>query len=241
MRALAVAAVLLVACGGGAAPAQSAASAGNAAGTARATTAASSAPATAAAQPAFGEVVKSGKTATYKVSYKITATGPGAPAASSGMAMYFKPPKTRLDITGDDGQGQSGALSIYYLENGSFTCTVSGSDKFCFQVSADAAAAQAAGFELQQDLAAEAGSLNAAFKENRSIAGQSALCYVVKGTASLGFTEGTFCYTSSGVPLLSTWSAAGATWTMEATSFSASVPDSDFVLPAPPGKMPGAP
>lgn len=245
MRALVLVAFLVAACGGAAAPSQQATgipTSGDA--TSPPTTAGGAPGATQAAtssQPAFADVVRGGKTATYKVAYKITASGPGAPAAASGMAMYFKPPKTRLDITGGDGQGQGGALSVYYLENGVFMCTVSGSDKLCFQASKDMAEAQAAGFEIQQSLQENASSLNATFREDRSIAGQSALCYVVKGTATLGSSEGTFCYTSSGVPLLSTWSAQGATWTMEATTFSATVPDSDFVLPATPQKMPGTP
>ena len=48
------------------------------------------------------------------------------------------------------------------------------------------------------------------------------------------FSSGAFCYTKDGVPLLSHFAVQGASWTMEATSFSATVADSDFTLPAKP-------
>ena len=91
------------------------------------------------------------------------------------------------------------------------------------------------GFELQSTFQDDPSALNATRQEQRTIAGQQAYCYVLAGTPVTGFSSGTFCYTKSGVPLLSEWTAQGATFKMEATSFSATVPDSDFELPATPG------
>ena len=244
MRSLVVAALILASCGGGAtAPAASepaAAATQGAAATAAPAGAATAAPA-AAAEPAFADIIRSGKAATYKVAYKITVTGAGQGGdAATGMALYFKPPKTRIDLSGTQ-EGKTSAIAIYYLDTGTFFCTADGDQKSCLQTSTDPGEGQAAGFEIQESFREDPAGLNATFRENRTIAGQQALCYVVRGTVALGFSDGTFCYTSSGVPLLSTWSAEGVSWTMEATSYSATVPDNDFTLPAAPMKVPGAP
>src|SRR5438309_315285 len=53
--------------------------------------------------------------------------------------------------------------------------------------------------------------------ETRQIAGQQASCYDVKSTvASAGLTDGRFCYSSQGIPLLQRFEVQGATWSMEA-------------------------
>ena len=71
--------------------------------------------------------------------------------------------------------------------------------------------------------------------ETRQIAGQQASCYDVKSTvASAGLTDGRFCYSSQGIPLLQRFAVQGATWSMEATNLSSTVPDSDFALPSKP-------
>ena len=74
------------------------------------------------------------------------------------------------------------------------------------------------------------------FKETRTIAGAQAYCYDVKSlaAASAGVSAGTFCYSKEGVPLLSQFTVQGASWSMEATSFSTTVTDADFALPAKP-------
>ncbi|HKY49841.1 MAG TPA: hypothetical protein VJP45_01155, partial [Candidatus Limnocylindria bacterium] len=77
---------------------------------------------------------------------------------------------------------------------------------------------------------------NGVLVETRQIAGQQANCYDVKpvsaGTPGLG--EGRFCYSPSGIPLLQRFAAQGGTWSLEATSVSTTVADSDFKLPATP-------
>ena len=54
------------------------------------------------------------------------------------------------------------------------------------------------------------------------------------GQASAGLTDGRFCYSSQGIPLLQRFAVQGATWSMEATNLSSTVPDSDFTLPSKP-------
>ena len=234
MRFLMLASVVLAACGGGGtAPSGGATESGEPAAASQAPGAASAAP-SGDADPKFADILRSGKAASYKVTYKFTSTGSGQ-SGTSEQTWYFKPPKTRLDMIGDDGYGGTTKISMFFLDTGSFLCTEAGGDKSCLQVSADAAAGQNVGFEIQDSLAS--GSFDGTFRERRTIAGQQALCYVVRGAAAL-FTEGTFCYTQSGIPLLSTWATGGASFTMEATAFSTSVADSDFTLPATPQKLP---
>ncbi len=236
MRFLMLLSVVLAACGGGgtSAPSGGATETGQPAAASQAPGGASAAP-SGDAGPKFEDILRSGKTASYKVTYKMTTAGGGQSSATSEQTWYFKPPKTRLDMVGDDGYGSTTRISMFFLDTGSFMCTEAGGQKSCLQISADAAAGQNMGFEIQDSLAS--GSFDGAFQERRTIAGQQALCFVVRGAAAL-FTEGTFCYTQTGVPLLSTWATGGASFTMEATAFSATVADSDFTLPATPQKLP---
>lgn len=146
---------------------------------------------------------------------------------------YFKPPKARFDMAAGTG-GDTGRISMFMLENGTFLCTEGGGEKSCLKTSAEAAAAQNAGFDLQDDFRNDPAAFNATLRETRTLAGEQAFCYLVRGAQTLGFTEGTFCYSRTGIPLLLEWGASGASFKMEATSFSTNVPDSDFQLPAPP-------
>lgn len=236
MRKLLLAVPLVIAACGGSGGTQGGTSAGGDA------TAAPGAPAATGAQaasgPAFAELIRGGKLTTYKVTYKMTGSGPGPDASGSfEQTWYFKPPNTRLDFAGDDGYGGKAKISMFFLANGSFMCTEDGSQKTCLQMPQGAGGSQAAGLELQKSFQSDPGAFNATSRESRTIAGQRAFCYLVKG-AAVGFAEGTFCYTQTGIPLFSEWSATGAKVTMEATAFSTSVPDSDFQLPVPATKFP---
>jgi hypothetical protein len=227
--------VLLVACGGGGTPA---ATPGTQA--ANESAAASAAGATAApseAGPSLADILRTGKLTSYRVAYKMTATGAGQDTGALEQTWYFKPPNTRLDFSVSDGYGGTSKISMFYLSTGSYFCTVAPEGTSCLQVTTDGAGAENLGFEIQDSLQEDPGSFNAAFRDQRTIAGQTALCYVIKGAAAM-FSEGTFCYTRTGVPLLSQWAASGSSFTMEATSFSTEVPDSDFKLPADPIKLP---
>jgi hypothetical protein len=59
--------------------------------------------------------------------------------------------------------------------------------------------------------------------ETRQIAGQQAHCYDVRTVdAAAAFTDGRFCYTRAGIPLLQRFKMTGAEYTLEATSVSLS-------------------
>jgi len=189
-------------------------------------TTASVAPSTAGAS--FGQILGSARTSEYKVTYKLSAAGAGE------QSWYFKPPKARYDFSTTAG-GQSSVVSIYALPDGTFMCFGgTGVAAQCIGMSGlDTALQQNPAALFQQSMFQHPEQFNAVLVETRQIAGQQAQCFDVKSTvvvATLG--DGRFCYSPQGIMLLQRFGAGGATLDMEATSFSTTVPDSDFALPA---------
>lgn len=246
---VALALTVVMACGGGSpAPAGgAAASSGAAAPTAAAATnasAATAAPATAAptaaAQPKLADLLSASKLSQYKITYRIAASGSGAEAMSGDQTWYFKPPRSRFDFSSTMG-GERTTMSIFSLPEGTYMCFALAGQKQCLS-------APATGSPLDQNQAAvtqramidNPGGFGATYKETKTIAGQQGLCYEVAAAAAAagGFSKGTFCYTKEGLTLLSQFTVQGATWSMEATQVSATVPDSDFTLPSTPIKVP---
>jgi hypothetical protein len=56
----------------------------------------------------------------------------------------------------------------------------------------------------------------------------------VTATTAVGLTDGRYCYSAQGIPLLQRFGVQGGTWSMEATKLATTVPDSDFELPSKP-------
>ena len=225
----------IVACGG-ATPATSGATAAASAATttSSAATTASAAASAAASGQKLSDLLAASKAATYKITYKITASGAGAEGFSGEQTWYFKPPRARFDFSMSQG-GQALTIQYFTLPEGSFYCFNVGQVR-CMSV-------QGVGSPLDQNPAAQAqralidnpAQFGATFTSTKTIAGQNGQCYDVKSNATTaGFTSGTFCYTKDGVPLLSQFAAAGSTFSVEATSYSTNVADSDFTLPAKP-------
>lgn len=199
-------------------------------------------PAPAPAQaPSFLDIVGAGKQATYKVVYKISGTGGGA-AMSGEQTIYSKPPKTRVDMN-LGAAASTGSASIYNLEDGTYMCTAQAAMKNCFKMARDQAMQQSQGAQSQDEVQSNPGQYETTYQGPRQIAGQQAQCYGVKPKpgGSADFTEGTFCYASQGVPLLTQVKSQGTDMTMEATSYSSTVADADFQLPAQPMEMPQIP
>ena len=217
----------LAACGGAAAPAAPAPAATTAAAAATSTQAASTAAAATSSGPNIADVLKAGKLSTYKVTYKWTIVT-GGQSQESEQTWYYKAPNSRFDFSA----GPGATFSVFSLADGTYVCTNAGGSAFCQKSAAGAAlqANPAADFGLQ--LQTDPGQFNSSYQGVKSIAGQQAQCYAVKSLAGAAFAEVTSCYTATGVPLLTTMSAQGSTFTMEASSFSTTVADSDFTLPA---------
>jgi len=220
---LAGVAMALAACGGAASPAPQATTAGT-------TSVAGSTQSTATGAqsgPNIADLLKAGKTTTYKATYTWTIAAGGQSTAST-QTWYSKSPNSRFDYS----VGQGASFSIYSLADGTYLCTIVAGSGFCQKASGQAAFGQnpAADFALQ--LQGDPSKFNATFTGSQSIAGQQAQCYKVQSVAAGAFSDVSTCYSSSGVPLKTTISASGSTITMEATDFSTTVVDSDFTLPA---------
>ncbi len=226
---VAIALIALSACGGAASPAANAPTATTAGATQAATT---TAPAgtTGSAGPNIADLLKAGKTSTYKVTYTWTVTGSGQ-NVSSTQTWYYKAPNARFDFSA----GPGASFSIYALPDATYICSSAGGSAFC-QKSAggQGAFAQNPAADFATQLQTDPGQFNATFTGSQTIAGQQAQCYSVKGlgTAAAGFGDATTCYSAGGVPLKTTISAQGSTVSMEATAFSTSVSDADFVPPS---------
>lgn len=217
--------IALAACGGGAAPTAQAPTATPAAVAATTVpTTAPTAPATASG-PNISDAFKNGK-ATYKATYSWTVSA-GGQTTTTEQTWYSKGANTRFDFSA----GPGATVSMYSIAEGTFICTSTGGTAFCQKAAIEQAFAQnpAAAFAVQ--LQSDPTKFNAAFTGAQSIAGQQAQCYSVKSIAG-AFGDVNTCYSSGGVPLKTTISSSGTTMTTEATAFSTTVNDADFVLPA---------
>ena len=238
--ALALLVSLVVACGGAAPATTGASSAPTTATTTTPTAAAKATPGASSAQDVstqLASLLGASKNATYKVTYKITASGGGADAFNGEQTWWFKPPRARFDFTTSQG-GQKLTLSYFTLPEGTFYCFNVGQIQCLTVAGVGSPLDQNAAAVAQQSLIANPSGFGATPSAGKTIAGQQASCFDVSNKAGAGgFDTGTFCYSKEGVPLLSTFSTAQyASWTVEATSYSTTVADSDFTLPAQPIK-----
>jgi hypothetical protein len=234
--ALVVAFVIAAACGGGATPSGTTTTGATATSAAVASGAAASG-VPAASGPSFGQILGSAKASEYKVTYTLTATG-GAAGFAGEQSWYSKPPKSRFDFS-SSASGQTATVSLFTLPDGVFMCFGgSGQAAQCIGMSGlDTALQQNPAALFQESMTEHPEQWNGVLVETRQIAGQQAHCYDVKpvGPAQgVGLTDGRYCYSAQGIPLLQRFAMQGGTWSMEATKLSTTVPDSDFALPSKP-------
>jgi hypothetical protein len=222
--------VIAASCGGTATPSASATGA-TATSAAGASSASSGAPS--GSSPSFSQILGAAKASEYKVTYKLTATG-GAEGFSGEQSWYFKPPKARFDFTSSI-SGTAATISLFALPDGTYMCFGgTGQTAQCIGMSGlDTALQQNPAAAFQESFIQHPDQYSGVLVETRQIAGQQAHCYDVKASAATaGLTDGRFCYSTQGIPLLQRFAVQGGTWSMEATNLSATVPDSDFTLPA---------
>jgi len=201
-----------------------------------ATTAASGTVAAATASsgsPSFAQILTSAKASEYKVTYKLTATG-GTEGFTGEQSWYFKPPRARFDFSSSV-SGQTASVSLYSLPDGTYMCFGgTGQTAQCIGMSGlDTALQQNPAALYQESFVEHPDQFTGVLVETRQIAGQQAHCYDVKATAATAvLSDGRFCYSAQGIPLLQRFAVQGGTWSLEATNLSLTVPDSDFTLPA---------
>jgi len=164
----------------------------------------------------------------YKATYNIRTTG--EQAFSSTMTQYVKGSKFRIDSST---QGQ--ASSIFYIDSKVYMCSKPTGAWMCFEFPNTS----------NQSLEDQTSEMVKDNPENyaitpllpRTIAGTLATCFqaVITGE-NAGTVE--FCFSPEGVPLYTHTVASGTEYTMEATSYTTSISDSDFSLPATPQAFP---
>jgi hypothetical protein len=163
--------------------------------------------------------VRAGETATYKAVYLATGSG-----TTQTVTIEQKPPKTRF-VAGN-GEIVATGTTTYY-------CSTSGT-KQCFSASTSnplAAALQVfspqtavtAMQQVEGQVAAHAAGYNVSFS-SQTFAGQSSTCM----TATDAGKTVKYCVTKGGI--LAYAGASGSSFSL--TSFTTSVPDSDFAVSA---------
>lgn len=227
--------VFAASCGGGTTPTGTTSGGATATNAAATTGGASGAPTS--GSPSFGQILGSAKASEYKVTYTLTATG-GAAGFTGEQSWYSKPPKSRFDFSSST-SGQTATVSLFTLPDGVFMCFGgTGQTAQCIGMTGvDTALQQNPAALFQESMTEHPEQWNGVLVETRQIAGQQAHCYDVKPVAAttlVGLTDGRYCYSAQGIPLLQRFAVQGGTWSMEATKLSATVPDSDFELPSKP-------
>ncbi|SRR6266508_1561315 len=188
-----------------------------------------------AGAPSFRQIVGAAKVSEYKVVYKLSSTS-GNDTVTGEQVWFFKPPKARFDFSATS-QGQTGGVSLFVLADGTYLCFTESAQATCLGMSsAEVGLQQNSAALMQESIVDHPERFDGVLVETRQIAGQVAHCYDVRALAvtAAPFTDGRFCYNTRGIPLLQRFKTPGADYTLEATSLSFSVPDSDFTLPAQP-------
>ena len=211
----------LASCGGTAAPSGGTGPAVGASASASTAPSASAAPSAAS----FTDLVRAGANASYKIAYRYTASV-GTQTQTFDQTWYVKGSLMRWDLATLDGNS-----SFFFLADGAYICLVQGQPA-CLKIGAIPGFQQPPSVDVQDQIRQNPDRFDAKEQPPRTIAGVSAKCYAVqdKGTASLG--NGTMCYSSSGFPLYTQFTAPTGSFTMEATSIGTST-DADFTLIAP--------
>ncbi len=158
------------------------------------------------------------KSVKYKVTYNVAAAG-----TTSQMTQYIGNGNMRTDVTA------SGVEIRSYLINGEFnTCNKVAGSWTCQAISYTPSASDAA----QEDTKANINAYTVDSIGSRTVAGTSTDCFRV--TIKDGSVE--YCYSKDYAPLYIKTTAGAASSELTATSYSTSVSDSDFELPAAAGE-----
>ncbi len=195
-------------------------------------TAASSSP---AVGPSLREVLAAARVAEYAVVYMIVERH-GRDSATGEQSWFVKPPRERFDSSVEVA-GQRTTTSLFALVDGTFLCSRDSTRSMCLAMSGRSSALQQnESASVHEQLVQHPEQFDGVLVDTTQIAGQQAYCYGVKAVTvqASGLADGRFCYSARGIPLLLRFSTQGAEVSMVATRLSASVSDSDFLLPGTP-------
>jgi hypothetical protein len=235
--ALAIFALLLGACGGAGKVAQDANGDAENAEQYEASDAKASAAPGQGADDNLTDLTKKRRQATFKVAYTWT-TSTAKGSDTTYETWYSKPPRSRVDFGKPN---EPNWMSQFGLEDGGFGCLTAMGKPTCSKVSDEKVSAEDSS-TVAVFMTAFEGILTdksiGATRDTRTIAGQRASCAKATNVLLLGFTEITLCFAGNGVPLLLDWKAGSDAFRLEATSYSSTVSDKDFELPAKPQDIP---
>jgi hypothetical protein len=165
----------------------------------------------------------------YKADYAIKVDSEETGMMVSDATHYVKGEKMRMDSTYE---GMS--TRTYYLPEGLYSCTEVGGSFMCYSFPKQENAASAA----LDDIRANPKTYSPVADGTRSIAGATASCYRIDDANGY---QVRYCFSPEGVPLYIKTSGTSGGKEMEteteAKSYSTSVADSVFVLPAEPQSL----
>lgn len=183
------------------------------------------------ALPGLSALALAGKTATYKVTYKVSTKSAAGSVEGITQIWYVKPSKLRIDSF-ILSPGPTPDTSIFVLDTGTYVCSAQTGSLQCITMPAQQAAAARQPLQVQDTLVSGSSDVVVQPSGTRTIAGTQAFCF--DATHAPTGSKGTLCYTAQGVPLFIAYSAAGTESTLEATAFSTTVSDDDLKLPVAP-------
>ena len=151
----------------------------------------------------------------YKAVYDVTAGN-----ATYEMTQYLKGGNSRTDVATGGMQ-----IRMYDVSKKTSTCILAGTKWTCTSTTSQAGNQTS---DLSQQLQSEEAKYTVTADGIETFAGTAAACYKIVSS------DGTnrYCVSPEGVPLYLKSSAGDGDIVMEATSYSTSVADSDFALPA---------
>jgi hypothetical protein len=183
------------------------------------------------------DLFKSGQHVTFAATYKVS----GASGSLSSLTLAQQSPNLLFK-----GSTSSGTFELITTGAKSYICSQTAGAWTCFSSGTATANPEAELFALYEpktylpefQAAANAAGGHATFS-SKTVNGFSLSCLSVSGVPGEN-GSGTFCMTSQGVLGYVSWTGAKASesGSFEITSYSATVPASDFTLPATPTKIP---
>lgn len=177
----------------------------------------------------FSALVAAKQAQPFKVNYDYSATVNGQTTTGT-MAMYFKAPSMRTDIT-MQANGNLVTTQAFFKDGKMYTCTNAVGSFMCLESTATISASASGNFvgEVESNQA----NYNITADGSMSIAQTTATCFKAIGKEQEATTR--FCYTADGVPVYTKSEFEGSVTELKATSYSTTVTESDFTLPAQPG------
>lgn len=169
--------------------------------------------------------ILSKRTHEYMVKYKIESSANGV-KNSNTVSWYIKGnDKMKWNV-----ESAEGSATYYKIGNEAYMCSKTDGKETCLKMDIPE---QTNSPEKDLNSIADETKYSTIFSGTKTIAGAVAFCYEVtlKTGANAG-VKSESCISKEGIPLYTKVETAQVTSTMEATEFSTSVADSEFVVPA---------